>query len=62
MSPNEWNYLIANKEMLSIIRKLEIWRHYLERAKHEFEAWNDHQNLKWFMTKQDLNRRQAHWA
>ena len=62
MFPEEKNYLIANKEMLSIIRALEIWRHYLEGAKHEFEVWNDHQNLQWFMTRQDLNRRQACWA
>ena len=62
MSPKEWNYPIANKEMLSVIRALEIWRHYLEGAKHEFEVWNDHQNLQWFMTRQDLNRRQACWA
>ena len=62
MSPEEQNYPIADKEILSIIRALEIWRHYLERAKHEFEVWNDHQNLQWFMTRQDLNRRQAHWA
>ena len=38
MSPKERNYLIADKEMLSIIRALEIWRHYLEGAKHEFEV------------------------
>ena len=62
MSPKERNYLIADKEMLSVIRALEIWRHYLEGTKHEFEVWNDHQNLQWFITRQDLNRRQAHWA
>ena len=62
MSPEEWNYLIADKEMLSVIRTLEIWRHYLEGAKHEFEVWNNHQNLQWFMTRQDLNRRQARWV
>ena len=62
MSPKERNYLIADKEMLSVIRALEIWRHYLEGTKYEFEVWNDHQNLQWFITRQDLNRRQAHWA
>jgi hypothetical protein len=45
--------------MLSIIRSLEQWRHYLEGAHHEFEIWNDHANLQWFMKHQDLNRRQA---
>ena len=62
MSPEEQNYSIADKEILSIIRALEIWRHYLEGAKHKFEVWNNHQNLQWFMTRQDLNRQQAHWA
>ena len=62
MSPEERNYLIADKEMLSVIRALEIWRHYLEGTKYKFEVWNDHQNLQWFMTRQDLNRRQARWA
>ena len=51
MSSKEWNYLIADKEMLSVIRALEIWRHYLEGTKHEFKVWNDHQNLQWFMTR-----------
>ena len=62
MSPEERNYLIADKEMSSIIRALEIWRHYLEGTKHKFKIWNDPQNLQWFMMRQDLNRRQAHWA
>ena len=62
MSPEEQNYPIADKEMLSVIRALEIWGHYLEGAKHEFEVWNNHQNFQWFMTRQDLNRRQAHWV
>ena len=62
MSSEEQNYLITDKEMLNIIRALEIWRHYLEGAKNEFKVWNDHQNLQWFMTRQDLNRRQARWV
>ena len=49
MSPEEWNYPVADKEMLSVIRSLEQWHHYLEGAKHEFEIWNDHANLQWFM-------------
>ena len=46
MLPKEQNYPIADKEMLSVIRALEIWRYYLEGAKCEFEVWNDHQNLQ----------------
>ena len=62
MSPEEWNYPVADKEMLSVICSLEQWRHYLEGAKHKFEIWNDHANLQWFMKRQDLNWRQACWA
>ena len=62
MTPQEQNYLVADKEMLSVIQALEQWHHYLEGARHQFEIWNDHANLQWFMTRQDLNRRQARWA
>ena len=62
MSPEEQNYLVADKEMLSIIHSLEQWCHYLEGAHHEFKIWNDHVNLQWFMKRQDLNWHQACWA
>ena len=62
MSPEERNYLMADKEMLSVIRTLEQWCHYLEGAKHQFNIWNDHVNLQWFMKRQDLNRYQVWWA
>ena len=62
MSLEERNYPVADKEMLSVIHALEQWRHYLEGAKHQFDIWNDHANLQWFMKRQDLNQRQAQWA
>ena len=62
MSLEERNYPVADKEMLSVIHTLEQWHHYLEGAKHQFDIWNDHVNLQWFMKRQDLNRRQARWA
>ena len=62
MMPQERNSLIADKEMLSVIQALEQWRHYLEGARHQFEIWNDHANLQWFMQRQDLNQRQVCWA
>ena len=51
MSPEERNYLVADKEMLSVICALEQWCHYLEGAKHQFDIWNNHANLQWFMTR-----------
>jgi len=58
----EQNYKIHDKEMLVVIRCLEVWRHYLEGAKLEFEIWMDHKNLQYFITSQKLNQRQAKWA
>ena len=58
----ERNYEIHDKEMLAIIKCLEIWRHFLEGAKGRFEIWTDHKNLEYFMKAQKLNRRQARWS
>jgi hypothetical protein len=56
----ERNYPVHDREMLVIIRALYEWRHYI--IGKEFDIWSDHKNLSWFMTKQNLNRRQARWA
>jgi len=45
----ERNYKIHDKEMLVIIRYLEVWRDFLEGAKDQFEIWMDHKNLEYFM-------------
>jgi len=58
----ERNYEIHDKEMLAIIRGLEVWRHLLEGAQSKFEIWTDHKNLEYFMKAQKLNRRQARWV
>ena len=62
LNTTEWNYKIHDKEMLAVIRYLEVWRHYLEGAKLEFEIWTDYKNLQYFMTSQKLNHKQARWA
>ena len=51
----ERNYEIHDKEMLSVIRGLENWRHLLKDAKFKFEVWTDHKNLEYFMKAQKLN-------
>ena len=62
LNETERNYEIHNKEMLGVIRCLEVWRHFLEGARVKFEIWTDHKNLEYFMTSQNLNRRQAKWT
>ena len=62
LSPAERNYAIYNKELLSVIRGLEEWRHILEGTKHTIEILNDHRNLTYFRTAQTLNHRQAWWS
>jgi len=56
LSPVERNYEIHDKEILTIIRVLEEWRHFLEGARHPVEIWTDHKNLEYFMTAKKLNR------
>jgi len=62
LNTTEQNYEIYNKEILAVIRCLEVWRHYLERVKLKFEIWTDHKNLQYFMMSQKLNHKQARWA
>ena len=62
LSPAERNYTIYDKELLSVIRRLEEWRHILEGTKHTIEVLNDHRNLTYFRTAQTLNRHQARWS
>ena len=59
LNETERNYKIHDKEMLAIIRGLEVWRHLLEGAQFKFKIWMDHKNLEYFMKVQKLNRRQA---
>ena len=62
LNETERNYEIHDKEMLAIIRRLEVWRYLLEGAQYKFKIWMDHKNLEYFMTAQKLNRRQARWV
>jgi len=51
----ERNYEVHNKELLLVIQGLEGWRHILEGTKHMIEILNDHRNLTYFRTSQNLN-------
>src|SRR5207245_11299146 len=61
MTPPEWNYHIHDKEMLTIIKATEVWRHYLEATPYSFEIWTDHNNLTYFLKSQNLSKHQARW-
>ena len=62
LSDIERNYEIRDKEMLAVVRCLEVWRHFLEGTTTKFKIWTDHKNLEYFMKAQKLNRRQVRWA
>ena len=59
LSDIERNYEIYNKEMLVIVRYLEVQKHFLEETTTKFEIWTDYKNLEYFIKVQKLNRRQA---
>ena len=62
LSDIEQNYEIHNKEMLAVVRCLEVWRYFLEGMTTKFEIWTDHKNLEYFIKAQKLNRRQVRWT
>src|SRR4051812_2860149 len=54
MSPAEKNYAVYEKELLTIIHALKVWRYYLEGQ--EFTVVTDHQSLRYLQTQDKLNR------
>ena len=61
-SPTEQNYEIYDRELLSMIRALQEWRHYIQGSNHKTIIYLDHKNLTYFRTAQKLNRRQVRWS
>jgi len=55
----EKNYKIHDKELLSVIQGLEEWRKILEGTQNTIDVLNDHRNLTYFQTSQNLNCQQA---
>jgi len=62
LNETERNYEIHDKEILGVIRCLEVWQHFLEGTRLKFEIWTDYKNLEYFISSQNLNCRQAQWA
>uniref|UniRef100_A0A803TP66 Gypsy retrotransposon integrase-like protein 1 n=1 Tax=Anolis carolinensis TaxID=28377 RepID=A0A803TP66_ANOCA len=58
----EQNYTIWEKELLAIKVAFEVWRHWLEGAKHQIVVLSDHKNLEHLQTARKLNQRQIRWV
>ena len=61
LSNTRRNYKIYNKEILIVVRCLEVWRYFLEGTTIKFEIWTDYKNLEYFIKVQKLNRKQVRW-
>uniref|UniRef100_A0A803TMC2 Gypsy retrotransposon integrase-like protein 1 n=1 Tax=Anolis carolinensis TaxID=28377 RepID=A0A803TMC2_ANOCA len=62
LTPFEQNYTIWEKELLAIKVAFEVWRHWLEGARHQIVVRSDHKNLEHLQTAKKLNQRQIRWA
>ena len=62
MTEAETRYDIHDGELLAIVEAFRHWRHYLEGSRWPAVVKTDHHSLQHFMTKKELNRRQARWA
>ena len=58
----ETRYDTHDRELLAIIRSLQVFRHWLMGTKQPFIILTDHNNLRYFSTKQFLSARQSRWA
>ncbi len=58
----EHNYQVYDRELLSIVRALQEWRHHIQGSPHKTLVLSDHRNLTYFWKPQKLNRRQARWV
>ena len=61
-SPQECNYEIYDKKLLTIIRSFECWTSELIRANHQITVLTDHKNLKYFMKIKQLTCQQVCWS
>jgi hypothetical protein len=58
----EYNYDVHNKELLTVVKSLLHWKHYLEYLPKSFDLFTDHNNLRYFLTTKSLNSRQTRWS
>ena len=60
LQPHENIYSIYEKDMLAIMHALAKFRQYL--VGNKFAVKNDHNNLRHFLNKKDLNGRKQKWV
>lgn len=60
LAPAERNYLVHEKELLSIVHAFKLWRHYLQ-GRLRFTVVTDNWAVKWIQTQPQLTQRQARW-
>jgi hypothetical protein len=58
----ELNCDIYDKELLAIVKCFQLWRQYLEGAKHTIQVFTNHNNLQYFTTMKQLSWHQARWS
>ncbi len=62
LTPAETRYITTEQELLAVVHALQVWRCYLEGAKHRFLVVTDHNSLTFLPTQANLSRRQARWS
>ncbi len=62
INPAEQNYDVGNRELLALKAAFEVWRHWLEGAKHPLTVLTDHRKLEYLKSAKRLNHRQARWS
>jgi hypothetical protein len=53
----ELNYIIHDKEFITIIEAFKEWKHYLIGTKHKIKVYTDYKNLIIFTIIKELNKR-----
>ena len=60
MNGAQLNYSTYDKELLALVRALQVWQHYL--LPNEFVIHTDHESLKWLKGQGKLSKRHARWV
>ena len=60
-SPAKQNYNIYDHELLTVMRALDAWQHYLLGSPHMVQVFMDHKNLTYFCQPHNLNQCRAQW-